>query len=45
LLVDPAEGEQPTRREVAQAEQALAWVLRTLALEGERVGLRRPAFA
>jgi len=45
LLVDPAEGEQPTRREVAQAEQALAWVLRTVALEGERVGLRRPAFA
>jgi hypothetical protein len=34
----------PTKREVALAEQALAWVLLTLANDGDKVGLRRPAF-
>jgi hypothetical protein len=33
-----------TSAEVAPVERALAWVLRMLALEGDRVGLRRPAF-
>ncbi len=44
LLLREDDGVVPTKAEVALAEQALAWVLRTLALDGDRVGLRRPAF-
>ncbi len=44
LLMPEEDGVMPTQAEVTQAESALAWVLRTLALEGDRVGLRRPAF-
>lgn len=44
LLMPEEDGVMPTKAEVALAESALAWVLRTLALEGDRVGLRRPAF-
>ena len=44
LLMGEGEGVVPTKREVALAEQALAWVLLTLANDGDKVGLRRPAF-
>ncbi len=44
LLMPEEDGVMPTQADVALAESALAWVLRTLALEGDRVGLRRPAF-
>lgn len=44
LLLRAEDGVMPTSAEVALVERALAWVLRTLALDGDRVGLRRPAF-
>ena len=44
FLMHEGDAVVPTKREVALAEQALAWVLLTLANDGDRVGLRRPAF-
>jgi hypothetical protein len=44
LLMRSEDEVVPTSSEVVLAERALAWVLRTLALDGDRVGLRRPAF-
>ncbi len=44
LLIHDSDDVMPTNGEIALAQQSLAWVLQTLGLDGDKVGLRRPPF-
>ncbi len=44
LLLRDGDEVMPTDDEIALAQRGLAWVLQTLGFDGDRVGLRRPAF-